>query len=396
MPDKESKWSLEENIAALNKNIFLREFSFSKNKFKPNPNEELELADHIIWIDKLLIAYQLKEREVVRAGSAEGERNWFERKVLGKGTKQIRDTLKFLSEHPNISIENERGHVFNVNSSSADHVVKVVVYAPGINLPIECRNVKHYTSSTAGLIHILPLEDYVGVCRNLITPSEIAEYFDYREEVLGKWSSEVKQLPEQAILGQFLWGDFSICPNEESVGYLIALEKDINSFDITNLLYNFAEHTEKSLIRNIKDTAIEHAYYKILTEFAKLRRSALREIKLRVDLCLQACREDKYMIPTRMGLPHLGCGFVLIPLTQKAFPYRLAALENLTEAAKYDMQLDKQIGISFAKEGEDFLIDWCFIERPWQRDKVMEEKLRNSYPFSEAEEKRIPHYTFKP
>jgi hypothetical protein len=97
-----------------------------------------------------------------------------------------------------------------------------------------------------------------------------------------------------------------------------------------------------------------------------------------------------------MGLPHLGCGFVFIPLTQEALPYRLAALENLTEAAKYDMQLDKQIGISFAKEGEDFLIDWCFIERPWQQDATREEKLRNSYPFNKAEEKRISHYKFNP
>lgn len=396
MPDKESKWSLEENIAALNKNIFLREFSFSNNKFKPNPNEELELADHIIWIDKLLIAYQLKEREILSAGSADGERNWFERKVLGKGTKQIRDTLKFLSEHSNISIENERGHIFNVNGSLVDHIIKVVMYTLGANLPDECRNTKRHISSTAGLIHILPLEDYVGVCRTLITPAEIAEYFDYREQVLSSWLAEVEELPEQAILGQFLWGDFSICPTKESVGYLAALEKDIESFDITKLLYNFSEHTEKSLVRNINDIAIEHAYYKILTEFAKLRRSALREIKLRVDLCFQACREDKFMVPTRMGLPHLGCGFVFIPLTQEAFPYRLAALENLTEAAKYDMKLDKQIGISFAKEGEDFLIDWCFIERPWQHDPTMEEKLRNSYPFSRAEEKRIPHYKFSP
>jgi hypothetical protein len=396
MPNTESHLSLEESIAAVNKNIFLREFSFSKNNFKPNPHEKLELADHIIWIDKLLIAYQLKERESTEAGSAESERNWFERKVLGKGTKQIRDTLKFLSEHQNISIENERGQIFNVNSASVDHIIKVVVYAPGINLPAEYRNIKCHMSSTVRLIHVLPLEDYVGVCRNLITPAEISEYFDYREEILNRWPSEIKELSEQAILGQFLWGDYNICPTKESVRYLAALEKEVDSFDINNLLYNFFEHTEKSLVRNLKDTTIEHAYYKILAEFAKLRRSALREIKLRVDLCLQACREDKFMVPTMMGLPHLRCGFVFIPLTQEAFPHRLAALENLTEAAKYDMKLDKQIGISFAKEGDDFLIDWCFIEHPWQQDIMMEEKLRNSYPFSKAEEKRIPHYKFNP
>jgi len=394
MSAAKSQFSLEENVAALNKNMFLREFAFSKNKFKPNANEELELADNIIWIDKLLIAYQLKERDATDESSTETERKWFEKKVVGKGTKQIRDTLKFLAAHSNISIENERGHVFNVNGTLIEHVIKLVVYEPGNNLPAECRKVKFHLSSTGGLIHILPLEDYVGVCRNLITPAEISEYFDYREEVFSKWSTQVEGLPEQAILGQFLWGDFSICPTQESVKYLAALEKDINSFDISNLLYNFSEHTEKSLIRNVKDIQSEHAYYKILTEFAKLRRSALREIKLRVDLCLQACREDRFMIPTRMGLSDLRCGFVFIPLTQEAFAYRLSALENLTKAAKYDLKLDKQIGISFVKEGEDFLIDWCFIEHPWQYDSVMEKKLSESYPFSKAEEKRIPHYRF--
>ena len=93
-------------------------------------------------------------------------------------------------------------------------------------------------------------------------------------------------------------------------------------------------------------------------------------------------------------MPDLRCGFVFIPLTQKAFAYRLTALENLTDAAKYDLKLDKQVGISFVKEGEDFLIDWCFIEHPWQYDSVMEKKLSESYPFSKAEEKRIPHYKF--
>src|ERR1041384_612839 len=100
-----SAMSLEEYFALLNKNIFLREFSFSKNKFKPNPNEELELADHVVWIDNLLIAYQLKEREAGGDASADGERRWFERKVISKGTRQIRDTLKYLHEHPNIKIE---------------------------------------------------------------------------------------------------------------------------------------------------------------------------------------------------------------------------------------------------------------------------------------------------
>ena len=54
---------LTENfLSGINDNIFLREFSFNKNKFNLNPQEEVEFADHVIWIDDLLIIFQLKER----------------------------------------------------------------------------------------------------------------------------------------------------------------------------------------------------------------------------------------------------------------------------------------------------------------------------------------------
>ncbi len=50
--------TLEEFLAALNANIFLREFSFAKNEFSPAPGEEVEFADHVIWIDDLLIIFR--------------------------------------------------------------------------------------------------------------------------------------------------------------------------------------------------------------------------------------------------------------------------------------------------------------------------------------------------
>src|SRR5437660_1216139 len=85
--------SFEEQLASLNEFYFFREFTFAQTTFKPQPEKELELADNVIWLDKLLLIYQLKERESSRTSSAEAERKWYERKVLGKATKQIRDSL---------------------------------------------------------------------------------------------------------------------------------------------------------------------------------------------------------------------------------------------------------------------------------------------------------------
>lgn len=96
------KNALEEHLAALNANVFWREFSFSKNEFFPSPAEPSELADHIVWIEDLLIAYQLKERTAGPRATAHTERKWFERKVLGDATRQVRDTLRYLEDRKSV------------------------------------------------------------------------------------------------------------------------------------------------------------------------------------------------------------------------------------------------------------------------------------------------------
>ena len=53
--------NLEEKISSLNQNIFLKEFTYSKNKFSPTPSSEFELADNIIWLRDLLIVFQLAQ-----------------------------------------------------------------------------------------------------------------------------------------------------------------------------------------------------------------------------------------------------------------------------------------------------------------------------------------------
>lgn len=380
---------LEDYLAELNANIFLKEFSFAKNQFSPSPGEELEFADHVTWLDDLLLLYQLKERGGVKSTSENSEKNWFENKVLKKATKQIRDTLDYLQKYDNISIQNQRGYIFNVSNLTVAHLIKIIVYASSDKLPEEYWKKKHYFSSIAGFIHIIPIHDYLGICRVLLTPAEIVEYFEFRQNTLTKWPKVAESVLEQALVGQFLYGELDTCPDRGYIRYLTAFQNNIDEFDISFIFHGFAERIEYSKSQNI-----EHDYYNILAEFAKLERTSLRAVKQRITLCLKACESYEIELPYRIVVPETGCGFVFIPIPRDKVNYRLTTLENFTYAAKYDQKLERCIGVSFAKEGKYFLIDWCFLDFVWRSDPEMEEQLKINFPFREVQPKYIPRYRF--
>ena len=52
--------TFEREIASLNEHFFFEEFTYSTNTFRPNPSTELELADSIIWLDDMLVLFQLR------------------------------------------------------------------------------------------------------------------------------------------------------------------------------------------------------------------------------------------------------------------------------------------------------------------------------------------------
>ena len=195
---------LEQFLASVNSNVFLREFSFSHNTFRPRPGEEVEFADHVIWVDDLLMLYQLKERSPVPDVSPDTERRWFKRKVLRDATKQVRDTLRYLDTQADINLTNQRGHQINIKDSSSTRIIKIVVYAANVALPDDCLRIRHYQSSSGGFMHVVSQPDYLGVCQTLITPGEIAEYFEFREELISYWTNRAEIPSEVALVGQFL------------------------------------------------------------------------------------------------------------------------------------------------------------------------------------------------
>lgn len=387
-----SQETLEPRLAYFNQNLFFREFSFSQTTFVPAAGSELELTDHLIWLDDLLLSFQLKQRMVVET-TAEVEEKWFRSKVVNKAKTQVKDTHRYLAAHAPIQVTNERGHTFGLEAGRIRRWHDVILYEHHSLLPGHLRNTKSVLSSEVGLIHIFMVDDYQKVAQILFTPAEVADYLDYRRDLLSLTFEKIKDLPEDALLGHYLYGDMSSLPQSDSARWVRNLDKESFSFDLSPVLHQFAEKMVPGEPWGFP-TVSSTDYYRIMQELARLNRSELRWFKERRNLVLKWCREDKFEQPTRMVSPRTGCGFVLIPIPAEARANLGNALQNFTYAHKYDQKLMKCVGMAISKDGSYWDISWCLLEEEWVHDPQMEEALKRNFPFRPVRQQQIPTYRF--
>jgi hypothetical protein len=379
--------SFADALAALNEGHFFREFVYSRTTFRPIPEKEVELADNLVWLGDTLIAYQLKEREPAPGADSVTERRWFENKVIGKATRQIRDTIKYLSDLDTIHLRNGRGHEFEVALTSIRQFHKLVVYLPQGPLPTDCRRIKHHLSRTAGLIHIISGPDYLGIVRTLLTPSEVADYLTFREELISRWADDVPAASEASLVGQYLSGEIDAPPSPTYVEYLKNLAHRADEWDMSGIIKTFPDRVTTD--NNPTD------YYPIVRELALLKRNELREFKRRFQICLEKVRADEFARPYRMAAPRTGCGFVFIPTTKELLRGRRVGLTNLTLAHKYDQRLSKCVGVSIADDSKPwFSVEWCYVECPWDRDAELEDLMKANNPFRDVKVTTLPGYSF--
>ncbi len=380
--------SFEEELAKLNEDYFFKEFTFSKTTFQPTPKDEVELADNIVWVDNLLIAFQIKERNISGETTSEDEERWFARKVVTKGTKQIRDTLNYLQENERIELENHRGHIFHLESKNINTVHKVVCYLPNPALSEQSKMKKYHTSSSVGVIHLIPANDYLGCVQTLLTPSELSEYFSFREELISIWDEKVNTVPEPALMGQYLEGNEQTEPSIDYIQILEALAHKAHEWDMSGIISKFPDR--------VTTDNEPTDYYHIVCEIAKLKRNELREFRKRFELSMGKARKNEFAIPYRMAIPRTGCGFVFIPIEAEFVPQQRHGLMNMTHACKYDLKLEKCLGVSFAPEPDGwFSVEWCYIEYQWEYDQELDERLKKDNPFREVSTKEIGRYDFK-
>ncbi|MDA8118688.1 MAG: hypothetical protein M0Z85_01255 [Gammaproteobacteria bacterium] len=379
--------TLEETLANLNEWHFFREFVYSENTFSPTPQQELELADNLLWLGDILVAYQLKERMAPNEATQETERKWFENKVVGDATSQMRDTVRYLRENPTITLRNHRGHERRLVFKDIATFHRLVVYLPSQRLPPVCLETKAHISKTEGLIHVIAAHDYLRIVRTLLTPTEFADYLSFRANVIEKWEKESRAVPEEALIGQYLSGEPVAIPSPDYIKYLLALDRDTQEWDISGIISNFSK-------RMVAESNSEQ-YYLIIGELACLCRNELKEFKRRFFGSLEEARSDRCTPPYGM-VSSRGCGFVFVPMTKELYQRREVGLQNLTEGYKYLHHLSKCIGVAIGDVRSDrsFVAHWCYLSSAWKQDGELDKALTENNPFRPTKIVKVPLYRF--
>lgn len=351
--------------------------------------QELELADHIVWLDNLFFIFQIKER---RSEDAEDGIKWFQNKVINKGVKQIKNTLRYLNDFKHIPLVNNKGHEFNLSDARDLEKRKVIIYSPSENFPEEKRNLKFYKSSQVGLVHLFHAEDYAWICEFLQTPAEVEEYLNFREELYNAQERIIIHLPEQYILGHFLQ-TLAVDHIEASyINHVRNFDHATDDFDMSGIINNFTN--------SIRLANQPTEYYPIIREIAKLKRSELREFKLRFVKAWEVCKQEELKLPYRIYLPRTDCGFIFIPLPPSRADKWYTALYNYTLAHKYDQKAGKCVGVivkPHLEKGENYIdMNWMYVEQDWFYDDLIEADLKNNFPFRQVSIKSIDNrYTGK-
>ena len=374
---------LEEFAAQLNSHFFLSEYSFDKNKFRAASGQELELAYHIIALPDALFVFQIKERAAGAAPDEASVEEWFRQKVLKNGCGQIADSLRFLKDQPSLLVENSRGHKHNL-ASLKRLVIPILLYSSGPTLPSGVQLKNHHLSRRAGFVHVLHIADYYHLCHTMALPSELISYFSFRQDVLLR--NPGHRWEEARITAQFIAETQEPLANEEAREYLQKASDDISSFDLSPILRRFGER-----VTYLTGNGSDLDYYKILGEFSRLNRSEMRGFKRLLTWALDNAGSESVHIPARMQSLNTGTGFVVFPVHKDGFESRLTALNNFATAAKYDFRLERQIGLSVARDGEEVELDWIYIEHPWHHEPEIEEALAKSYPFRSKPDPRIEY-----
>jgi hypothetical protein len=376
-------------LGKLNQSYFFREFTFSTNTFRPDKRTELELADAVVWLDDFLIVVQVKERYAAFGATSTDEENWFNSEVLGKAATQIGNTLRYLHSYDSIEVANNQGHAFNLADAKDKRTHKLIIYRPNEKLPEICASQKFHENATAGVIHIIRSDDYLGVLQTLITPAEVEQYLSFREELIKRWRNVVSQVTEQALVGQFLRNVLDQRPSSQFIEWLAALQQraaDTQKWDISRIIHLFAER------RNTPQKSPTD-YYGILKELAKLNRTDMDAFKTRFFYSMKMADADNIVLPNRF-VASTGCGFVFIPLQRARMGDRHHALEAFTQLNKYDLQLQRCVGLTFVSEGDETWCDvqWCRLDYPWKENAKFAAALKENYPFRPVKTAVVERY----
>ena len=157
----DSRMSFQTDFNTNNANVFLREFTYDDSRFRSEHGQEFELCDGAIWIDDLLILYQLKERNPDHdTGNPEKESKWFTNKVSKTAVNQLVDSITYLDAQKSLPLANLRGQTVNLSDAEPETIHKIVIYSSSESLPIGKIFLKGRVSKRIGFVHFFHVNDY--------------------------------------------------------------------------------------------------------------------------------------------------------------------------------------------------------------------------------------------
>ena len=374
---------LHDFIAQQHANVFSRAFSVSTSQLPLSVENPPDLADRLLLTDSVGFIFQLCEREphvVTKSGELE---KWAATQVVRRGVRLIQNTRELLATYSAISLVNHFGHRVTVTPGDPDLLVGVVVYRVAQkSRPFRVARFKRVRNG--GFVHILRDVDYFEICNRFVTPAELLDYFNFRREMLLGWDPPTTAVSETALIGQYLLEDFESPPDSR----LEAAARARRSPAVCE--FTFVLDSLAAAIAAQDDDFADSDYYRILNELAMLGRYELRALTEQMRLALDSVRSDKFELPYRMASSKTGCGFVILPLTREFRDRSFDALESLAQAAKHELDLDRQVAIGMWKDGEFVDIEWLFLSGPNEPDAAIDERLSQNYPFRRSSERRFP------
>jgi hypothetical protein len=384
--------SLDDSIARHNSDIFVREFTYRSSVFKTKDGQEHELCDGAVWIGDLLILLQNKERNPsFDKGDPTEEARWFSKKVSKEAVNQLNDSVQFLQKEQSLPLANLRGQMIDMTKTkemvSLTHLI--ALYSPSKALPLDLLMKKGRVSKRVGFVHFLTCNDYVSICNTLHTPFEVSDYLTFRKDI-SLQNADADKVTEKAILGQFLFNPDSSRPvSARNRHFVDRLTNDVDKFSLANLL---AVYLDRVYLGG-EDTN----YHAILVELAKLRRNTALEFRKRLTWAMDVCKRGENLGPSRFYPGLSKCPFIFIPLDASRRGDWQLHLMPLTALCKHDFKSPKCIGLTVAPDPHDsryYLLNWNYIEFPWEPDLRADALIRETKPFREATGKMVASYTF--
>lgn len=377
---------MEDITVHLNANVFTRAFSFSSAQLPLRGPARPHLAERVVLLDGIGFIYQLSEHGTRGGKKPASLRKWFADDIVKKGVKQIGRTRGLLRNYISVSLVNARGHRVLVPLAAADDLIGLLLYrapatGPGFDPP------RFREAPGTGFVHIMRDTDYFGICEYLVTPSELTDYFRFREQVLTNPDPIPQTVSEAALLGQYLFAEFDEEPHPRYEVAARAFTGDPGAFAFAYVVENLGTQMAKR-----DEESVEAIYHRILVEIAHLGRSELREFKAQLRLCLEAVRTDRFELPYRLCSPRTQCAFLILPGSAEFRLRAREALESLASACKHELQIEKQVSIAMWRSGEIIDIDWMYTEGPIGPNEDIDRRLARAYPFRKASEKRLPEY----